>query len=367
MTDTTVLVAGAGPTGLAAALALNARNIPVTLIDPVITRSPFSKALAFNPRSQTLLSDCGVTEAIRTEAREISGLRFHNQGRLLIAIDFNTLISPPNTMLVLPQARTEALMEQALTQRGIAVQRGQTLVDAHQQDEQVVCTVQAQDGTTTRMTARYLIGADGAHSRVRSLTGQDFPGDALDREWLLADLQIDEACWRDARFDKANLFREANRFVFVLPVSPGLIRLVSDDLTLLGTLPEFVQQAQPGEVVWESRFRVSHRQVNHYRHGHIFLAGDAAHIHSPVGGRGMNMGIEDAFCLADCIATGKLDDYHRLRHAYGRRAIRMIRAQTRFATRHDPLTRFGIRMIAGPLSRLKLFQRAFAERNLGFR
>ena len=365
--DTSVLIAGAGPTGLAAALALTARDIPVMLIDKAQERGPFSKALAFNPRSQSLLSSSGVTDAIRSEAREVTGIRLHEGHQTLMAIDFACVPHRPNTMLVLPQARTETLMEQTLARQGVQISRGHTLVDARQDGQKVISTLRLPDGSEKSVTSHYLIGADGAHSRTRELTGQDFPGDVLPRDWRLADIEVDMEAWRTATFDKGHLLREANRFVFVLPVSPGLLRLVSDDAGVLDTLPDLVRQARPGNTVWESKFRVSHRQVKHYRKGNLFLAGDAAHIHSPVGGRGMNMGIEDAFCLADCIADGRLDDYHRLRHAYGKRAIRMIRAQTRFATQHDPLTRLGTRFLIAPLLKLKVFQRAFAERNLGLR
>jgi 2-polyprenyl-6-methoxyphenol hydroxylase-like FAD-dependent oxidoreductase len=363
--ETSVLIAGAGPTGLAAALALSGHQIPVTIIDPVVTRSPFSKALAFNPRSQELLEASGVTAAIRREAREVTGLRMHDAKKVFLAIDFDCVDHDPNTMLVLPQARTEALMEQALAERGISVQRGMTLVDAEQQGDAVMSTLRDADGNESYLASTYLIGADGAHSKVREITGQDFPGDALAHDWTLADVRIDAEAWQADTFNKAHLVREKNRFVFVLPVSPGILRVVSDDEGVLDDLPALVRDATPQEVVWQSSFRVSHRQVANYQHGNLFLAGDAAHIHSPVGGRGMNMGIEDAFCLADCIGQETPEDYHRLRHAYGKQAIRLIKAQTLFATNHSLLTNLVTRLFGPMLFSAAKARREFARRNLG--
>ncbi|CAK9063834.1 Rifampicin monooxygenase (RIFMO), partial [Durusdinium trenchii] len=281
--ETSVLIAGAGPTGLAAALALTSHQIPVTIIDPVIERSPFSKALAFNPRSQELLEASGVTAAIRREAREITGVRLHNSKKTFLAINFDC----------------------------------------------------------------------------------DFPGDALKHDWALADLRVDESAWRSDAFNKAHLIREGKRFVFVLPVSPGILRIVSDDEAVLDDLPALVRETTPQEVVWQSQFRISHRQVPHYQHGNLFLAGDAAHIHSPVGGRGMNMGIEDAFCLADCIGQETPEDYHRIRHAYGKQAIRLIKAQTRFATNHSLFTNLATQLLGPILFRSRKVQTEFARRNLG--
>lgn len=363
--DAQVVIAGAGPVGLAAALELTRRQIPVMIVDPVTTRSPFSKALAFNPRSQQLMDACGVTALIRAQAREITGMRLIGRAGPLLSVDFSEVAAPPNSMLALPQAQTEAIMEQQLATLGVDVQRGWRLKALEQKAESVLVSLEEESGQSRQTSTRYVLGADGAHSTTRALLGIAFPGKALANDWMLADIKVDTDAWLRPVFNHAHLLRQAGRFVFVLPVRPGLLRVVSDDEQVLENLPDLVTQANPGDTQWTSRFRVHHRLADTFARGRVFLAGDAAHIHSPVGGRGMNLGIEDACFFAECVANQSLHRYAGVRRKKAQKAIRMIRAQTHFATAHDPLTDMMTNLAMHTLFRLKAARRAFARRNMG--
>lgn len=318
-----VLIAGAGPVGLAAGLFLARRGVPVRIIDPAPEPTRTSKALGVNPRTLALLADTGVTAAIEAEAQPMRALRIHRQGRRLadIVIDWNAL-GADHRMAILPQARSEALLADALAKLGVIPERGLG-VQALSQDDAGV-SVALSDGSTARVPI--LLGADGAHSVVRKALGLDFPGDGWDEPWQLMDVDLEgpaaDEGWIDLRPD--------GPFV-CLPFSNRTFRLIGFGAPLLDRLPA---GWRAGKVHWSSEFRVSHRMVTRMSVGRVCLAGDAAHIHSPIGARGMNLGIEDAFVFAACAAdflsgqTDRLEDYSRVRQPVDAAVVRNVRTLT---------------------------------------
>lgn len=303
-----VLIAGAGPTGLAAALFLTRAGVAVRVVDAAGAPTTTSKALAVNPRSLELLGPTGVADRIRAEGQDISAIRIAREGKVVAAFSPRwDRIAPGRPMTILPQARTEALLAEALADLGVRAEWDVSLSSLTQDADAVTATLSS--GEVVR--APLLLGADGAHSATRHALNLDFPGDASDTLWELADVEIDGAPRDEARIE----FQRAGPIV-ILPFAGGTFRLIGFGGDLLSRLP-------PGwrarEVVWRSDFRVSHRMVPTMAVGRVALAGDAAHIHSPIGGRGMNLGIEDAFVFAACAVDalngkpGRLADYARLR------------------------------------------------------
>lgn len=321
-----VLIAGAGPTGLAAALFLTERGVAARIIDfaPEPTRT--SKALGVNPRTLALLADTGVSDAIEAEAQPIEALNIRRNGRRLARIvpDWRA-IGAERRMVILPQARTEALLTEALTKRGVTVERGLG-VQAVRQDADGV-TAGLSDGSEA--SAAVLFAADGAHSTVRKALGVGFPGAGWEEPWQLLDVDLEGPPPAEGWID----LRPPGPFV-CLPFSGKTFRLIGFGPPLLDNLPE---GWTAGEVRWRSDFKVSHRMAERMTVGRVCLGGDAAHIHSPLGARGMNLGIEDAFVFADCVEgflkgePGRLEDYGRLRHRVDSAVVGNVRRLTTLA------------------------------------
>lgn len=318
-----VLIVGAGPTGLAAALFLSRRGVPVRIIDKASEPTTTSKALGVNPRTLALLEPTGVTAAIEAEAQAIRRLRIHRKGKALATITPDwSAIGADHPMVILPQARTEALLAQALSVHGVTAERGLGLQSLDQDHQGVTATLT--DGST--LSVPVLFAADGAHSTARKALGLGFPGDGWEEPWQLIDVALDgpepDEGWID--------LRPTGPFV-CLPFAGGVFRLIGFGPPLLDNLPD---GWRAGPVHWHSDFKVSHRMVPAMTIGRVCLGGDAAHIHSPIGARGMNLGIEDAFVFADCAADflsgqlDRLDDYGRLRQPVDAAVVSRVRGLT---------------------------------------
>jgi 2-polyprenyl-6-methoxyphenol hydroxylase-like FAD-dependent oxidoreductase len=226
-------------------------------------------------------------------------------------------------MLGLAQSETERILEARLAQFGVGVERGVKFQQLRQDPDGVVALLSDHRGGS-EARARYLIGADGARSRVRHALSIAFPGTTMRGRWSLADIRAGAA-----RDSAARVIVRPDGMLFMLRFQDRLYRVASNSP---GVLSRLAPALQIEEVLWQSDFSVSHRQAASYSRGRVFLAGDAAHIHSPLGARGMNLGIEDACTLAVCMANDCAQRYGESRHRAGAKAIRMIRAQTRLAT-----------------------------------
>lgn len=323
-----VLIAGAGPTGLAAALLLAHRGVPVRIVDKNPAPSRHSKALAVNPRTQELLEDTGVTARMLVEGWAIRGATLHTPGHEDAAVPLSPLLDTDRSVLSLAQARSEALLADALQARGVTVERGVRLDSLTQADDRVVAGLVHPDGSVERTQAPVLFGADGAHSTVRQSLGLAFPGDELPEPWQLWDLRL--ATPLDS--ERVHLMLLPDGFLFALRIRQDLWRVMGNGAHPLSALPA---GTACGEVLWQSHFHIAHRVAERAGVGRVLLGGDAAHIHSPLGARGMNLGIEDAYVFADC-AAGALDgrlsrlaQYAQLRHAVHRQVVRRVAALTR--------------------------------------
>jgi 2-polyprenyl-6-methoxyphenol hydroxylase-like FAD-dependent oxidoreductase len=353
-----ILVIGAGPTGLAAALELARLGLPVRIVDKSPSRSQHSKAIGVNARTLELLEASGVTERLLASGLRIRGLNFRSDGRRLATIRLDLLAHRYNFILALLQAETERILEQRLAEHGTRVEWSTELTDLEAASDQVRARLAAA-GEEQTVEADWLIGADGAHSTIRHALGLPFRGETDPIEWWLADVRMD---WLLGAAE-ANIFARPAAVLAVIPIEPGLFRLVSNGPDPLDLLP-------PGsavrEEVWRSAFRISYRQVDDYRRGRVCLAGDAAHVHSPVGARGMNLGIEDGTILARKLARGGLESYAAERHPVGARVIRQTRALTALVTMRHPLGRFlRDQMLAQVVDRSASLQRALARRVMG--
>lgn len=331
-----VLIAGAGPTGLAAALFLARRGVRVRVVDEAAGPTTTSKALAVNPRTLELLEPTGVADRILNEGQRIGVIRIADEGRITATLrpDWSR-ISPGRPMTILPQARTEALLAEALAAFGVRPEYGAGLTGLSQTVDSVAATL----STGETVISALLLGADGAHSETRHALNLGFPGDASDLPWRLMDVDIENAPQDEGLID----FQRAGPLI-TLPFSGGVFRVIGFGEDLLPRLPS---HWKVGRIHWQSDFRVSHRMVPTMAVGRVALAGDAAHIHSPIGGRGMNLGIEDAWVYAVCALDAlngdlsRIADYARVRHAADEAWVKTSRRLTGFVASQSP----GVRLV----------------------
>lgn len=297
------LVVGAGPTGLTMACELRRRGLRVRVVDQALAPSRHSKALVVHVRTREVFEQMGLGDAVDARATAPASVTMVTRAGPLATFEFPAFPGRFTGPRFLDQSTTEALLYARLQELGGTVERGVKLVAYREQAGSVTATLATPEGEQ-EVEAAWLLGCDGAHSAVRHLAGIPFEGAPYEDMFDQADLKI--------RWDKpANsafmFFREQGVAAF-LPLPGGRHRIIciggehpKDDPTLAyfqGVLAEFAPQAEAYDPDWIIRFRLHLRMVPRMREGRAFLAGDAAHIHSPAGGQGMNTGIQDAFNLA---------------------------------------------------------------------
>ncbi len=378
--DVDVLVVGAGPTGLTAAGDLARAGRSVTVLERWATANPSSRAFAVMARTLEVLDARGLAEDMLTEGQHAQRIRIFGDARL----DLTHLDSRYRFVLITPQTNVDAALAGYGEAQGADIRRGIEVVDLVQDEAGVTVTARAHDGAgpLMRIRSKYVIGADGAHSTVRRLIGAEFPGKTLLSSVVLADVKLTHG-----PDDGLKLGNTRQVFGFLAPYGRGdadgawYRAMVWDrDHQVPDTEPvdnaEVIEvlnrafNADVGvlEISWKSRFHCDERQVAQYRHGRVFLAGDAAHVHSPVGGQGMNTGIQDAANLAWKLAAvlggaddSLLDSYQDERHPIGRRVVLQSGVMTRAVTLYPRLARAMRNLLAPRLLRLPVVRDAMAS------
>lgn len=350
-----VLVVGAGPTGLTLTAELARFGVGTKLVDAATDRTHESRALAVQPRSLEVLRPLGVTAELISRGNPAIRLRMAAGRRVartqLFDIGVEDTAFP--FLLFVSQAETEAVLTEHLAAAGVIVERGVTLESITPGDGGLVCSLRTASGART-VTARYVVGCDGAHSTVRDQAGIDFVGGRYPQTFLLADLAAD-----GLEPDTVNAYLGPRGPLFFFPLArPAPWRLITMRAATAGgpvTLHELQQEcdaATGGQVrvrdaVWTSAFGIQHRSAGRYRRGNLFVAGDAAHVHSPAGAQGMNTGIQDAVNLGwklalACRGAGEeslLDSYDAERRPVGEFVLRFTDHAFAVVTSAHPLVR----------------------------
>lgn len=336
-----LLVVGAGPVGLTAAIELARRNVKVRIVERKSQREKLSKALAIQPRTLELLESSGLSARLIEAGYKATTLHLCDGSKVRLTLRVDKLHHPYPFIVLLEQYRTEEILEKRLNELGVSVEWGCELIDCSQTESQV--TAQLTSGTAT---FDYLIGADGAHSWVRKSLGLQFTGRRYPNDWNFIDAKMS---W-SGQCDEIWLHAlPEGRIGVILPIKPGLYRIATNGGDASIAIP---REAELHEIVWNSTFRIQVRQVERYQEGRLFLAGDAAHIHSPAGGRGMNLGMEDVIFLAEKIALGTTDSYTSDRHPVGRRVIRYTELLVHLNSIQNPLLRWLRNHLLYPILRI---------------
>ena len=353
--DVSVLMVGAGPVGLVLACELARRGTRIRLIDKRAEPTDESRAILVHARSLELMERIGVVEELIATGVHTTAMELHADGQTIGELKLDTVESPFPFSLSTAQTETERVLTERLDALGVSVDRGVELVGFEQDEDQVRARLRRADGREETVGASFLAGTDGSHSTVREFAGTKLEGSFKGGErFLLGDVEARCTLHRDSMH---SYFSAGAGPLLVFPMRGDRLRVIAqiDPNADVAMTTEAVQQvcderAGGIEVTsshWITIFEIHHAQVPSYRFGRAFLAGDAAHIHSPAGGQGMNTGMQDSLNLgwklalasAGQAAPGLLDSYHHERHPVAARVITQTTRLTSAGTLEHPLAR----------------------------
>lgn len=338
-----VLVVGAGPVGLTAAADLARRGIRSRVIDQAVGPSTTSKAIAIQPRTLEVFHRMGIVDEILARGFVVGAGNFYWHGRSLARIDFKQLDSRYGFIVDLPQNETEEVLLEHLVRNGITVERETRLVRL-EQDEAGVDVEVVRPGGAEKIRCSYVVGCDGAYSTVRHALDLKFAVSPNPESLVLGDAEVD---WLYP--SELHIFIDPDGFLACFPLPGSRFRLIADVTVqepvsgpAAGRPPKATPErfreiirkradadANVREVTWLAGFRIQRQVVEQYGKGRVFVAGDAAHVPSPAGGQGMNTGIQDACNLAWKIqialrgdaSAGLLESYSAERGPVGRSVV----------------------------------------------
>ncbi|MET9198921.1 FAD-dependent monooxygenase [Gordonia sp. NPDC003585] len=351
-----VLVAGGGPVGLTAAIELRRRGVRVRIVDPLDSAPQYAKAVGVQPRTLEAFEQMGVLGQVLDAAIEMHGQIVFLNGEQVSRVELSVPPDIPFRFCFIPQYATERILTERLTSLGTTIDREVRLDGFTQDADGVTATLSGPDGHET-VRAQYLIGCDGAHSTVRKTLGLTFEGGAFVEQYMLGDVAVDWSLPRGFAVRSVHRSEGGDDGLVCIPL-PGRGRyrasmLVPDELSADADQGDGVahgfegsrrpelhhiqtvfdrlapEPATVSDMRWSSVFRISHRIVDSYGRGRVFVAGDAAHIHPPTGAQGMNTGIQDAhnlawklaLAVAGDAADGLTDSYDAERRPVGEEVV----------------------------------------------
>jgi len=370
-----VLVVGAGPTGLTMGCELARHGLSFRVIDQAEAPSATSKALGVMSRTLETFEIMGIADELVAKGVRVHGVNTYANGQRIVHLSMDELDTRFPYVLSVPQSETERTLDQLLLRVGGRVERPVQLAGFSQDDAGVTAAVGHPDGREETVRTRWLVGCDGAHSAVRKALRLPFEGSRYEEAFALADVRLE---W-DLPNDEGHGFFTPEGVVAALPLPGGRHRLILDLTQETAEQDEtemsfdrflaVVHARVPGKLrvsdpTWVAKFRIHRRIVRSFRVGRVFLAGDAAHIHSPIGGQGMNLGIQDSFNLAWKLAlvtreSGQpilLDSYESERHPIAAATLSGTDLATKVVTLRNPIAQALRNQLAGFLSSLEVVQ-----------
>jgi len=351
-----ILIIGAGPVGMTMACELARYGVPVRIIEKAAHRTDKSKALVVWSRTLELLDRGGGSAPFVDAGFKAEAVNIIAADKIIGRVSMESAQTPYPYGLMLPQYETERLLEERLASLGISVERQVELLSFKSSADGVEAALRHSDGREEAVSADWLIGCDGAHSAVRHGVGATFTGETLNSDWMLADVHMTGYPYPDSEVS-VHWHRDGAFVIF--PISPGRYRVIADlpavgaehpPTPTLEQVQTIIDRRGPSglkafDPIWLAGFRINGRKVSAYRWGRAFLAGDAAHVHSPAGGQGMNTGMQDAFNLAWKLALvfrnscdeHLLDSYSPERSAVGDEVLKSAAMLTTVGTMKNPV------------------------------
>jgi len=355
-----VLIVGAGPTGLVLALWLTGQGVQVRIIDKSTGPGETSRAMAVQARTLELYRQLDIADAVVNAGHKDLAMNFWAGGKRRAELslgDAGKGMTPYPFLLVYPQDQHERFLLDRLTAMGVTVERQTEMVSFEEQADYVVARLRKPDGSEEECKSRYIAGCDGARSQVRKQLGGSFEGGTYKQIFYVADVALTGL----TPANEAHIALDGSDFVMVLPYgNSGQFRLIgtvrgeraehAETLTFDDVSHEAIDKlgVKINQVNWFSHYRVHHRVTDSFRHGRAFLLGDAAHVHSPAGGQGMNTGIGDAINLAWKLAAviqnrapdTLLDSFDAERRAFARKVVDTTDRLFTFATAQGSFANF---------------------------
>jgi 2-polyprenyl-6-methoxyphenol hydroxylase-like FAD-dependent oxidoreductase len=359
------------------AIELKRAGMNVRIIDKSNHLAKHSQALVVQARTLEQFQRYGIASQAVDSGRQLTKASFWSDGKNILTFEFRRIPSRYPYLLFLPQSKTEAILNAHMESLGLKTERETELVSFEQRDDGADCVLRRADGSQERVSPRWIVGCDGAHSAVRKFCGIPFEGKGVGLSFFLGDLELDGP---DAPADELVLHLHRGDVVFMGRLTDKLTRLIvalhseqkdAKDREL--TIQDFQNAIDKANVrvkirsaEWMTPFHVNDLQAQHYRAGRVFLAGDAAHIHSPVGGQGMNTGIQDAANLAWKLAAvirgadeKILDSYEEERGAVGRNLLKFTERGLKLATASNPVIEYVRDALAPLVSKPRAMQDTF--------
>lgn len=370
-----VVVVGAGPTGLALACTLRQSGVDVLVVDRAKEGTNTSRAAVVHARTLEVLDELDVSRRMIAEGLVVPVFTIRDRARTLARIDFSGLPTPYPYTVMLPQARTEALLTNRLAELGGQVHRQYTVMGVRSSAEGAELDISSPDGQRETVQTQYAVGADGMHSVVREAAAIGFTGGRYAQSFLLADVQLE---W-PLPANEVQLFFSGDGLVVVAPLPGGHHRVVATmdaapEQVTVAAVQALLDRRGPGSagvnsLAWGSRFEVHHRVADVYRRGALLLAGDAAHVHSPAGGQGMNTGVQDAVDLGRTLTGvldnpqtgGALDAYQDRRRPVAQHVVMLTDRATRIATLTSPAARTARNLLISQIGRVPAIERLIAR------
>jgi len=363
--ETPILVVGAGPTGLTLACELARHGAPVRIVEKLAAVLPWCRATGVHARSLEIFQDLGVVDAFVTEGEKVRGTSQYANGERFLHARYAEVDSPYPFTIAIGENRTEEILEALLNRLGVQVERETELVAMSERLDGVDAILKRANGGEERVLTPWLVGCDGSHSTVRHRNRQRFPGEMDPHAFIVADVVLDAPIAHDEWH--AYLTKRGVLLRYPLPDGRSLVGGTLPDAQSGRKDPPTLEEVQGlvdergpsgGRVRdprWLTCFHIHYRHARHYRHGRTLLAGDAAHVHSFLGGLGMNTGIQDAYNLGwklALVARGRaplslLESYEKERWAVAEDVLAVTRAAT------EEFEAFGE---LGPAEREKLFR-----------
>ena len=375
-----VLIVGAGPVGMTMACELTRYGVPIRIVEKAAQRTDKSKALILWSRTLELLDRGGGAAPFVDAGFKAEAVNFFAHDKAIGRVSMANLESPYPYGLALPQSETERLLEERLAGLGVAIERQVDLISFTSDADGVEATLRHVDGHEETVSTDWLLGCDGAHSAVRHGLNASFAGETLNSDWMLADVHMTGYPYPDS---EASVYWHRDGVFVIFPIRPGRYRVLADLPLTAGERPPAptLEQAQkvidrrgPGgltafDPIWLAGFRINGRKVANYRWGRVFLAGDAAHVHSPAGGQGMNTGMQDAFNLSWKLALVMrqtcdehlLDSYSPERSTVGDEVLKAAGRLTTIGTLKNPIAQTVRNLVGQVMLGLGSVQHAFAD------
>lgn len=373
-----VLIVGAGPAGLASAIGLARHGIDFIIVDALPEAQNTSRAAVIHAATLETLDELGVADTLVSQGIQVPHFRIRDRDDVLLHADFSQLPGPRKYALMIPQDESERILIERLRDADHEVMRPTRFLSLRREADGIRAECADAEGIL-EIEARLLIGADGERSAVRGQAGVAFPG-ATYGSFMLADVRME---WPIER-EEVSLFFSDDGLLVVAPMSKSRYRVVAQlqdapASPSVANVQQVIDSRGPRsgaivrELLWGSRFRVHHKIADRFQDGRVFLVGDAAHVHSPAGGQGMNLGLRDAWALAEAIAGAlrhgdghALDTYAEERRRAAAKVLRMTDRLTEVATLPNPAMRSLRNRVISMAARLPAVRRRVAHTLAGF-